>query len=65
MEPMKTTAVMRDDDIFTIAPWPAGVENPAKFRWMIYRDGTSVGAARTKAEGLERVNAGYYDREGK
>lgn len=56
-------AVMRGAALITVNPYPAGAPNPSKFRWAIYRDGHMVGAARTKQDAQDRIEAGYYDQE--
>lgn len=36
-----------------------------KFRWAIYRDGSMVGAARSRQDAQARIEAGCYDPEPK
>ena len=54
-------AIERAGVLFTVRSFPAGAPNPAKFRWAIYRDGHLVGAARSKHDAQDRIDAGYYD----
>ncbi len=59
----KDIVIMRAGCIFTIRPFPRNVPNPARFRWIIYRDGIRAGYGKSKAEARQRVEAGYYDPE--
>lgn len=60
---MPDVIVMRHDRIYTLKRYPARAPNPGKFRWAVYRDGTMVGAARTKADFEQRLRQGWYDED--
>ena len=60
----KRHVIMRNDTLYTLGPVPKGVANPAKWRWMIWRDGIVAGFAKTKRDAQDRIDSGFYDRPG-
>jgi hypothetical protein len=58
---MKSFVLMRNTWLFTVKEYPKFIPNPVKFRWAIYRDGSMIGAARTKKEAESRIVRGDFD----
>ena len=58
---MATTVIEQRGVIYSIKPYPKSLDNPAKWRWMIYRDGMSCGRARTKVEAVDKIRRGDYE----
>jgi hypothetical protein len=57
----KRVLTSRAGRLFTLGAYPAGAPNSGRWRWCVYRDGVMVGVAKTKADALRRVTAGFYD----
>lgn len=57
----KSVLLLINGVTYEASPWPAGMPNPGKNKFLVYRNGVFVGTSKTKKDFESRIHAGYWD----